>query len=132
MTSIKPEYMHTTSHILMIRPVSFIYNEQTAVNNAFQVAGSSEGVQENALREFDQFVQVLRQNEIEVLVVNDTPEPHTPDSIFPNNWISFHDDGTVVLYPMYAANRRLERKSSVLQEVKKRFKEKKEVDLSKF
>ncbi len=116
----------------MIRPVSFAYNAQTAVNNAFQLDGYDKGAQEKALKEFDAFVNLLRSNNIDVLVVDDTPEPHTPDSIFPNNWISFHDDGKVLLYPMYAENRRLERKPLVLNEIRKRFAVKKVIDLSGF
>src|SRR4051812_14011657 len=110
-----------TPAILMIRPVNFAYNEQTAVNNAFQVADNTQDVQQKALKEFDDFVSKLRDNGIDVLVINDTAEPHTPDSIFPNNWVSFHSDGSVVLYPMYAHNRRLERKPNVLEKIKDRF-----------
>src|SRR5688500_8242788 len=113
--------MQTTSHILMIRPVKFAFNEQTAVNNAFQVVSEEKDIHEKALREFDTFVEKLRAKGVDVLVVDDTPEPYTPDSIFPNNWVSFHDNGAVILYPMYAANRRLERKPAVLQEIKKKF-----------
>jgi hypothetical protein len=124
--------MHTTSHILMIRPVNFAFNDQTAVNNAFQVAGKEKDIQEKALEEFDAFVVKLRAKGIDVIVINDTPAPHTPDSIFPNNWISFHDSGTVVLYPMYAENRRLERKPEVVEEIKKKFLVKHTIDYSKF
>lgn len=107
----------------MIRPVRFGYNEQTAVNNAFQTAGmdNASDVQQQAAREFDLFVNKLRIHGIDVLVVHDTPQPHTPDSIFPNNWISFHGDGTVVLYPMFAENRRMERKQGVLDAIGNRF-----------
>lgn len=124
--------MQTTSHILMIRPVNFTFNVQTAVNNAFQVAGKDDGVQKKAIKEFDNFVNKLKGKGVDVIVVEDTHEPHTPDSIFPNNWISFHEDGALVLYPMYAHNRRLERKPSVLEEVKVRFSVKKIIDLSKY
>jgi hypothetical protein len=124
--------MQTTSNILMIRPVAFAYNAQTAVNNAFQVVGAENNIQEKALQEFDAFVEKLRLNGINVTAVNDTPEPHTPDSIFPNNWISFHNTGTIVLYPMYAENRRLERKHSVVDVVKKSFFIKNTIDYSKF
>ena len=124
--------MQTTSHILMIRPVRFGYNAQTAVNNAFQVAGKDEGAQEKALAEFDDFVNVLRKNGVDVIVVQDTPEPYTPDSIFPNNWISFHNDGTVIFYPMYAANRRLERKQHVIDRIRNVFEIKSQVDLSPY
>jgi hypothetical protein len=124
--------MQTTNHILMIRPVNFVFNKETAVNNAFQVQSTESDVQQKAIKEFDLFVEKLRSKDIGVTVVNDTDEPHTPDSIFPNNWISFHDDGTVVLYPMFAKNRRLERKPHVLDEVSQSFDTKKIVDLSTF
>ena len=113
--------MQNTSNVLMIRPVYFTYNVQTAVNNKFQVAGNTEAAQAKALEEFDAFVKKLRENEIDVTVIDDTSEPHTPDSIFPNNWVSFHEEGQVCLYPMYAGNRRLERKPAVLQEIGRLF-----------
>lgn len=122
--------MQTTSHLLMIRPVNFSFNAETAVNNAFQVAGKETDAQKKALEEFDAFVQLLRDNDIDVMVVNDTLDPHTPDSIFPNNWVSFHEQGTVCLYPMYASNRRLERKPAVLDAIKGRFRIGETVDLS--
>ncbi len=105
----------------MIRPVLFGYNAQTAVNNEFQVAGHDGQAQQKAQEEFDGFVQVLHNSGVDVTVVNDTPEPHTPDSIFPNNWISFHADGTVCLYPMFAENRRQERKPHVIEKIQERF-----------
>jgi hypothetical protein len=114
--------MQTTSHILMIRPVNFSFNAETAVNNAFQVATEAETpAQAEALKEFEDFVKVLRDNGVDVTVIDDTPEPYTPDSIFPNNWVSFHEQGLVCLYPMYAANRRLERKPGVLQQLGRSF-----------
>lgn len=113
--------MQNTSNILMIRPTAFAYNAQTAVNNKFQVAGNAELAQAKALEEFDAFVEKLRKNGIDVTVINDTTEPHTPDSIFPNNWISFHENGTIVLYPMYAVNRRAERKQHVLDILNNKF-----------
>src|SRR4029079_15970503 len=122
--------MQTTSHILMIRPVNFAFNAETAANNAFQVKNDEVNVQEKALIEFDEFVSLLRNNDVDVTVVEDTPEPSTPDSIFPNNWISFHGDGTILLYPMYAPNRRAERKEHVLEEIDKHFLVKKKIDLS--
>lgn len=122
--------MQATSHILMIRPVHFGFNAETAVNNAFQVAGNDADAQKKAMQEFDDFVALLQQNGVDVTVVNDTPEPYTPDSIFPNNWISFHDDGTVVLYPMYAPNRRLERKQGVLDAIDGKFKVTKRIDFT--
>ena len=114
--------MQTTSHLLMIRPVRFGFNAQTAVNNAFQVADANQQeVERKAIAEFDGFVEKLRNAHVDVTVVEDTPEPHTPDSLFPNNWISFHSNGTIVLYPMFAENRRLERKPTVLAAIKNKF-----------
>ncbi|MEO9806272.1 MAG: arginine deiminase-related protein [Reichenbachiella sp.] len=111
--------INTTSTIMMVRPVQFRLNEQTAVNNYYQKALEGitpENVQARALSEFDDFVEKLRSNGIDVIVINDTLEPSTPDSIFPNNWISFHDDGVVGLYPMYAKNRRLERRPDIIDQ----------------
>ena len=116
----------------MIRPVHFTYNAETAVNNLFQVAGSAEGAQDKALKEFDDFIEKLRHNNIDVSVINDTPDPHTPDSIFPNNWISFHENGTVVLYPMYAESRRAERKQHVKDIINQSFAIKNIIDLTGF
>lgn len=107
----------TTNAILMIRPVAFRMNEQTAVNNYYQkvLDGlSPETVNAKAQQEFDAFVQKLRLVGVDVTVVDDTLEPNTPDSIFPNNWISFHETGDVVLYPMFAENRRAERREDIL------------------
>jgi len=108
--------MQNTNTVLMIRPVAFAYNAETAVNNKFQIAGNMEAAQAKALDEFDAFVNTLRSNDIDVTVINDTPQPHTPDSIFPNNWISFHNEA-IVLYPMYATNRRAERKQQVMDAI---------------
>ncbi|MDE3248094.1 MAG: amidinotransferase, partial [Bacteroidota bacterium] len=122
--------MQTTSHLLMIQPLRFGFNPETAVNNAFQVAGASGTAQETALKEFNDFVQVLRKEGVDITVVADTAEPHTPDSIFPNNWVSFHEDGTVVLYPMFAPNRRQERKPAVLATIGSKFRIERKIDLS--
>lgn len=106
-----------TNTVLMIRPVSFRMNEQTAVNNYYQKVLSNltpENVQFKALQEFDNFVEKLRSKGVNVIVVNDIIEPDTPDSIFPNNWVSFHENGDVGLYPMFAKNRRLERREDIL------------------
>ena len=101
----------------MVEPVAFGFNEETAANNYFQqrTVAAGETVQACALKEFRGMVDKLRANGIEVIAVQDTPIPHTPDSIFPNNWVSFHDDGTVVLYPMFAENRRAEGRADILQ-----------------
>jgi len=112
--------MQTTSHLLMIRPVNFSFNSETAGSNAFQAAATS-NAQQQALQEFEGFVALLRENGVDVTVINDTPAPYTPDSIFPNNWVSFHEGGTVCLYPMYAPNRRLERKPGVLEQLSREF-----------
>lgn len=107
----------TTNTVVMIRPVAFRMNEQTAVNNYYQKVLDDltpENVNEKAQQEFDAFVSLLRLNGVNVIVVDDTIDPDTPDSIFPNNWISFHENGDVVLYPMFAENRRLERREDIL------------------
>lgn len=116
----------------MIRPVRFGYNPETAVNNAFQQAPNEEAavIQQKALVEFDGFVDLLRKNGVDVTVVQDTDTPHTPDSIFPNNWVSFHADGSIYLYPMFALNRRQERKPTVLEAIGKKFEVKTKHDLT--
>ena len=101
----------------MIRPVAFRMNEQTAVNNYYQKVLDGltpETVNAKAQTEFDAFVQKLRMVGVDVTVVDDTIDPDTPDSIFPNNWISFHESGDVALYPMFAENRRSERREDIL------------------
>ncbi|MBF02117.1 MAG: amidinotransferase [Flavobacterium sp.] len=107
----------TTNTILMIRPVAFRMNEQTAVNNYYQKVLDDllpATVNAKAQAEFDAYVEKLRAVGIQVIVVDDTLNPDTPDSIFPNNWVSFHQTGDVVLYPMFAENRRLERREDIL------------------
>lgn len=107
----------STDTVLMVRPVAFAKNEQTAGSNYFQkdLLASSELIQQKALAEFDEFVKKLEAEGVKVLVIEDTKDPHTPDSIFPNNWISFHGNGIVAVYPMEAENRRLERREDVLE-----------------
>ena len=116
--NLKPDIMkQTTNTILMIRPVSFRMNEQTAVNNYYQKELGNllpSTVNAKAQEEFDTFVKKLRTVGVNVIVVDDTINPDTPDSIFPNNWISFHENGDVVLYPMFAENRREERREDIL------------------
>jgi hypothetical protein len=116
----------------MIRPVRFDFNAETAVNNSFQVNSKDLLAQDKAAEEFNQFIKVLTLNGIDVTVVNDTPDPHTPDSIFPNNWISFHTDGTICLYPMFAHNRRLERKETVLKAIDEKFIIRNNIDLTHY
>ncbi|THV60403.1 amidinotransferase [Flagellimonas alvinocaridis] len=100
----------------MIRPVAFRMNEQTAVNNYFQedLDLKNTEINQKAQQEFDAFVQELRNHGVHVVVVDDIKEQDTPDSIFPNNWVSFHEDGTVCVYPMFAENRRKERREDIL------------------
>lgn len=112
-----------TNSILMIRPVQFRMNEQTAVNNYYQKTIehlTPDAVNALAVEEFDAFVQKLQAAGIQVVVVDDTKEFDTPDSIFPNNWISFHKNGTIALYPMFAENRRFERKESVVEAIEEK------------
>ena len=107
----------TTNTILMIRPVGFRMNEQTAVNNYYQKVLDNvlpETVNAKAQEEFDAYVEKLRGIGVNVVVVDDTNDYDTPDSIFPNNWVSFHENGYVGLYPMFAENRRHERREGVL------------------
>jgi len=123
----------STSNILMIRPVAFGFNAQTAESNAFQSQDADQQlVQQKAQQEFDGFVAILKSNGINVTVVNDTIEPHTPDSIFPNNWVSFHDNGDIILYPMQAHNRRLERREDIIRQLEENFKANHVIDLSRF
>ncbi|WP_159800561.1 citrulline utilization hydrolase CtlX [Flavobacterium sp. MK4S-17] len=107
-----------TDTILMIRPVAFRMNEQTAVNNYYQKVLDNllpETVNAKAQQEFDAFVQKLESVGVNVIVVEDTVSPDTPDSVFPNNWVSFHQNGDVALYPMFAENRRSERREDILE-----------------
>lgn len=122
--------MQTTSKILMVRPFRFAFNEETAGNNHFQQKTDQSLVHEKAVEEFDAFVKLLRGNDVDVTVVQDTPEPWTPDSIFPNNWFSSHIMGELVLYPMFAENRRQERKPEVLHLLRRRMNHPKLIDLT--
>lgn len=106
----------TTNSILMIRPVNFRMNEQTAVNNYYQEGLSIKNAEINkkAQLEFDDYAGKLKSFGVNVIVISDNLENDTPDSIFPNNWISFHENGTIAIYPMFAENRRMERREDVL------------------
>ena len=122
----------TTDTILMIRPAQFGFNTETADTNIFQhepVVTSQEDNHSKALIEFDHFIQLLREHNIYVIILQDPGMPVTPDSLFPNNWISFHDD-TIVLYPMLAKNRRMERRAAWISLLKQTFKLNKEINLS--
>jgi len=122
--------MQTTDTVLMIEPAAFGFNAETAQNNYFQINSENAETQTKALQEFNNFVEKLRSKGINVITVKDTLEPHTPDSIFPNNWISMHQDGTVVLYPMCAVNRRWERRNDILEILKRNFSVKEIIDFS--
>lgn len=122
-----------TNHLLMVRPASFQFNLETAKSNAFQKKLSnlsSEKIQAKAMEEFDTYVAKLRENKIAVLVIQDTEFPEKPDAIFPNNWISMHEDGTVFLYPMLTENRRLEVRPEIIDELKKHLKINSIIDLT--
>ncbi|MCA0334324.1 MAG: amidinotransferase [Bacteroidetes bacterium] len=106
-----------TDNIMMIRPASFQFNEQTAVTNAFQTndgKGNKDDINVTALEEFDNFVLKLKDVGVNVIVMHDTPNPKKPDAIFPNNWISFHGNGTLITYPMATPNRRIERREDII------------------
>ncbi len=112
------------SHILMVRPANFGYNEQTAASNAFQQQDNTltpEVIQNQALAEFDQFVEKLQAAGVNIIVIEDTPQPKKTDAIFPNNWVTFHADGRIITYPMYAPVRRLERREEVVRQIMQQF-----------
>ena len=112
----KKKMKQITNNIMMIEPVAFRFNEQTAVNNYYQKVLDNltpEQTQQNALSEFNNFVSILRDKGVNVVVIKDTKSPDTPDSIFPNNWVSFHESGNIALYPMCAENRREERREDI-------------------
>ncbi len=108
----------------MIRPSSFGYNSETAENNTFQSRpeqGEETNIADKAKKEFDDFVELLRREGIDVTVVKDNSEPRKPDAVFPNNWISFHSDGTVVTYPMFSGLRRNERRDDIIDQIDLKF-----------
>ena len=107
----------STCHILMVRPATFRKNEETAGNNHYQQDAQIDDVHQAALDEFDGMVDDLRGRGVNVMVVEDDPTTDTPDALFPNNWVSFHADGRVGLYPMFAPNRRLERREDILHDL---------------
>ena len=104
--------------VLMIRPAAFDYNPETALTNTMQQrAATARRGNERAKAEFAQLAHALESEGVAVCVVDDTPQPPKPDAVFPNNWVSFHHDGTVVLYPMQAESRRRERRREIIDEV---------------
>ena len=121
----------STQSILMVRPSNFHFNAQTSQSNAYMQASQLTESEQNYLarQEFSTLADKLVVAGVDVLVVDDTPVPETPDAIFPNNWISMHHDGTLITYPMEAPNRRLERKNTVLDSISARFEVRKRIQL---
>lgn len=126
--------MPPASHILMVRPAAFGYNEQTAGNNYFQQNSSlsSTELQSRALEEFDGMVDLLCKNDFDVIVIEDSPDPPKPDAIFPNNWLATSPAGIVSVFPMYAKNRRLEKREDIVQQLNNDFIVKDMQDWSEF
>jgi hypothetical protein len=128
--------MKTITHnILMVRPAKFGFNEQTAASNTFQTRDDSqtaEQIQQQAQNEFDLMVMMLRSRAINVVVAQDTKTPVKPDAVFPNNWVTFHEDGTTILYPMFANARRKERREPILKAINKAFEITKQVHLEHY
>jgi hypothetical protein len=126
--------MQATKNILLVRPSNFIFNTETETSNAFQVKiGDSEDIiKQKAFLEFEAFANILKLKGVNVYVFDDTKVPQKPDAVFPNNWVTFHRDGTVIFYPMYAPNRQLERRLDIIDNLKQNFKVTKMVDLSKY
>lgn len=125
--------MHSSNNILLIKPANFGYNTETAISNAFQkrITEDSEISAQKAVKEFETMSKKLSERGINVLILEDSKNPIKPDAIFPNNWGSFHSDGTVVLYPMLAKNRRAEKRKELLESIQESFVIKKIIDLSK-
>lgn len=124
-----------TAHILMVRPAQFSYNAETAKNNAFQTKdalASSDSVRQKAIEEFDALVELLRSRAINIFVWQDTPTPSKPDAVFPNNWVSFHADGTIVFYPMFASSRRIERSEDLIDALTENFSVRKRLNLDQY
>jgi hypothetical protein len=124
--------MNILTKLLMVRPVRFGYNVQTAGSNHFQNLSNGQDSQSLAREEFDGMVRTLQERDIPIIVVEDTPEPETCDSIFPNNWFSTHEDGTLVLYPMLAPNRRAERDPKIITTIMEEAGIKRILDLSEW
>lgn len=118
--ALNQKIMRPTNHIVMVRPASFRTNEQTAVNNYYQknTTLSTKDALHNALYEFDTFVSCLRHHQVDVTVVQDTPQPDTPDAVFPNNWVVFLPKQRAALFPMFAPNRRAERNNRIFDALK--------------
>jgi len=127
--------MQITDTLLMIRPASFGANEETAANNFFQSTDTKtdpKSIQQAALKEFDNMVHLLRQHEINVLVIDDTPTPVKPSATFPNNWLSTSPEGVISVFPIYAPNRRAEKRDDILKMLAEKFVVKDLQDWSEF
>ncbi len=124
----------STNSIIMVRPASFSFNEQTALSNSFQnkTDVDSNHLKELVLNEFDAFVEKLESFCVSVMVIEDDAAAGNPDAVFPNNWISLHEDGTIVLYPMCTLNRRSERRMDIIEKLKQYYFVKEVIDLSVF
>ena len=127
-------HTQSTNSVLMIRPVRFYPNPETAADNAFQrdADRGSDALTLAARKEFDAAVQTLRAAGVNVHVFEDTAEPEKPDAVFPNNWISTHDDGRIALFPMYSALRRRERRQDIVEELRKHYRVTEVIDYSAF
>ncbi|GAF05057.1 citrulline utilization hydrolase CtlX [Saccharicrinis fermentans] len=123
-----------TSNILLVRPANFGFNPQTAISNAFQntVDMDAAEIKKQVLKEFDTFANRLKDKGVNVMVIQDTDTPIKPDAIFPNNWGSFHADGTVILYPMATPNRQVEKRPDIIECIKKHFDIKEIIDFSRY
>ncbi|HNV81733.1 MAG: arginine deiminase-related protein [Tenuifilaceae bacterium] len=124
--------MQTTNSVFLVRPANFGFNVETAVSNVFQnkMSEKEEVIQSKVLKEFDVFTSTLRSKGVNVFVFDDTPTPVKPDAIFPNNWISLHSNGKVILYPMCTPNRRIERRQDIIDSLAKKFNIAEVIDLS--
>lgn len=124
--------MQSANSVFMIRPAGFMFNRETAVSNSFQkeTQENSETIQRKVLIEFDAAVEKIQSAGVKVYVFDDTLEPQKPDAIFPNNWITLHSDGRVILYPMHAVNRRYERRADLVEKLKLNFSIREVIDLS--
>jgi len=120
------------SKVFMVKPLYFGFNDETANDNKFQIRSTDANYREKAIKEFEAYTTLLKDNEIEVVIADDTESPHTPDAVFPNNWFSTHEDGNLVLYPMCSNIRRQDRKPEFIEIIKKNFDCKSVIDLSHF
>ncbi len=129
------EKAQTTKNILMVRPIHFGYNEETAASNAFQAKSSSlsnSEISELARKEFDKMVTKLQRAGINIIVAEDTSYPVKPDSVFPNNWVTFHENGIIVTYPMMSSIRRMERREDILSDLMEDFQVNKKIQLEEY